>query len=101
MGISLEFYAGDAKTIALAFDKEELDGLRDGTAAQCQADFSLHLSPMELELLSEVLAERCGVPGHIFYDCVGPPIAGQLDESGAHLVDPKWVKMVAAADSDA
>jgi hypothetical protein len=101
MGLSLEFYAGDAATIAHAFNEVDLDGLRDGTAAQRHADFSLHLSPTDLDLLSAVLAEHRGVPTHTLYDCVGPSLAEQPGESDAYLVDPKWVKMVAATDLNA
>ena len=51
--------------------------------------------------MSEVLAEHRAVPSHTLYDCVGPSLAKEPGESDAYLVDPKWVKMVAAADLDA
>jgi hypothetical protein len=101
MGLSLEFYAGDVATSARAFYAVDLDGLRDGTAAQRHADFSLHLSPTDLDLLSEVMAEHRGVPAHTLHDCVGPSLAEDPGESDAYLVDPMWVKMVAAADLNA
>ena len=57
MGLSLEFYAGNAKAIAKAFAGTDLKSLRDGSAAHSHADFSLHLSPTDLDLLSIILAE--------------------------------------------
>lgn len=49
MGLSLEFYAGDAAMIGADFTAIEFDGLRDGTRARAYADFSLHLSPTDLD----------------------------------------------------
>jgi hypothetical protein len=98
MGLSVEFYAGDAKAIADAFNQSDFDALRSGAAARRYADFSLHLSPTDLDLLSEVLAEHSSRPALALYDCIGPSIGGEPGESDAYLVDPKWVDMIAAAD---
>src|SRR5437763_1760611 len=60
MGLSLEFYAGDAARIGADFTAIEFDGLQDGSRARAHADFSLHLSPDDLDTLSEVIAEHTG-----------------------------------------
>lgn len=61
MGLSLEFYAGDAAEIGAAFtDVAEWDAIRDRTKAIAYADLSLHLSPDALDTLSDVFAMEAG-----------------------------------------
>jgi len=43
MGLSLEFYAGQADQVGAAFTNIEFDGLRDGSLAHSYADLSLHI----------------------------------------------------------
>jgi hypothetical protein len=98
MGLSLEFYAGDAAAIGHAVTEVELDGIRDGTEALAYADFSLHLHATDLDALSEVVAERLGVGPLLLSECliseVGSIDDGQTGE--ADVVDPDWVEMVAS-----
>ncbi len=101
MGLSLEFYAGDAATIGADFNAIEFDGIRDGTRAKAYADFSLHLSPADLDTLSEVIAERVGGSTRLLNDCLVRSVGGTPNESGADVVDPAWVRMVARADEKA
>src|SRR5438067_924306 len=98
MGLSLEFYAGDADSIGADFTAIEFDGLRDGTRARAYADFSLHLSPIDLDILSEVIAERVGIAPLLLNDSLVRTIGGTTNESGAEVVSPAWVQMVASAD---
>jgi hypothetical protein len=98
MGLSLEFYAGDAAAIGADFTAIEFGGLRDGTRALAYADFSLHLSPTDLDLLSEVLAECLGLRPLLLNDSLIRTVGGIEGEGGADVVDPAWVRMVAAAD---
>jgi len=101
MGLSLEFYAGDAETIGADFTAHRFGGLRDGTRARAYADFSLHLSPTDLDILSEVLAERAGVAPLLLNDSLVRTVGGTVDSSGAEVVDPAWVRLVAALDEAA
>ena len=101
MGLSLEFYAGDAETIGADFSAHKFGGLRDGTRARAYADFSLHLSPTDLDILSEVLAERVDAPPLLLNDSLVRTVGGTANESSADVVDPAWVQLVAAVDDAA
>ena len=96
MGLSLEFYAGDAATIGADFAAVEFEGLRDGSRARAYADFSLHLAADDLDALSAAL----GVPP--LSDSLAAEV-GAFDNGGggASLVSPEWVRAVAAADDGA
>jgi hypothetical protein len=98
MGLSLEFYAGDAAVIGADFTAIEFDGIRDGTRARAYADFSLHLSPTHLDILSAVIAERVGAAPQLLNDGLGRTVGGFEGAGSAEVVDPAWVQMVAAAD---
>ena len=69
-------------------------------AALAYADFSLHLAPGDLDVLSVVAADRVGVEPLLLRRCligeVG--IIGNGAGGGADVVDPAWVEMVAALD---
>jgi hypothetical protein len=101
MGLSLEFYAGDAATIGADFTAFELNGIRDGRRALAYADFSLHLSPTDLDILSEVIAERTGARALLLNECLIHNVGGSEGESGADVVDPSWVRMIAALSETA
>ena len=96
VGLSLEFYAGDAYAIGADFAEVEFDGLRDGRRARAYADFSLHLAPGDLDSLSAALGApplRDSLASEVgAFDCGG---------GGANLVSPGWVRAVAAADDGA
>jgi len=98
MGLSLEFYAGDAVAIGKEFTAFKLQSLRDGTKALAYADFSLHLSPTDLDILSDVIAERIGAEPLALNDCFSRNVGGTEGESGAEVVDPAWVRMVAQTE---
>lgn len=101
MGLSLEFYAGDAAVIGEDFSAVEFEGLRDGTRALAYADFSLEVSADDLDLLSEAVAERLGAEPLPLSECLVEPV-GEIDEEGvADLVDPTWVAMIAGLEEGA
>jgi hypothetical protein len=98
MGLSLEFYAGDAEAIGESVSKVELDGIRDGSQSLAYADLSLHLAAEDLDLLSEVIAARLGIKPLLLSDCLLGEV-GSIDDGeggGANVVDPAWVAMVAS-----
>ena len=98
MGLSLELYAGEAIEIGADFTAFEFDGLRDGSRARAYADFSLHLSPTDLDILSELIAERVGAAPLLLNDSLIQKVGGIENESGAEVVDPAWVQIIAATD---
>jgi hypothetical protein len=101
MGLSLEFYAGDADSIGVDFTAIEFECLRDGRRARAYADFSLHLSPTDLDIFSEVVAQRLGTKPLRLNEQLTRSVGGSENESGADLVDPAWVQMVAGCDDSA
>jgi hypothetical protein len=102
MGLSLEFYAGDAALIGADFAEVEFDGLRDGTRAIAYADFSLHLAASDLDVLSKVVAEHLDVQPLLLSDCLIGTVGTIGEEGGADIVEPMWVSKVAALeDGDA
>jgi hypothetical protein len=99
MGLSLEFYAGDAATIGTDFSAIEFDGIRDGTRAQMYTDLSLHLLPIDLDLLSAVIAESVDATPIALCDSLIRTVGSYGDDEGkAELVDPVWVRLIASAD---
>lgn len=98
MGQLVDFYAGDAAEIGSAFAANEWTGLRDGTRARADADFSLHLSPTDLDLSSAVIAEHVGAAPRLLNDSMTANVGGRDGESSADVVDPAWVRLVASAN---
>jgi hypothetical protein len=96
MGLSIEFYAGNANAIGSAFTEYELEGLRDGTIAHSYADFSLHISITDLDVLSEQIAELLNQEPVRLLDSLEKQVGGTTDESSADLVARAWVEFVAA-----
>jgi hypothetical protein len=95
MGLSMEFYAGDAEAIGRAFSEVEWDGLRDGSDAAAYADLSLHLAPDDLDALSEAAADLAGIAPSLLSCCLIEQV-GALDggqTGSADLVDPRWPEM--------
>ncbi len=100
MGLSMEFYAGDANTIGEAFSEFEFDGIRDGTAALAYADLSLHLTPEDLDILSKIVGELLGVAPLLLSLSLIEQV-GTIEEGeggGADVVDSAWVEMIASLD---
>ena len=102
MGLSQEFYAGDADSIGRAFSDIEWDDLRDERATAAYANLSLHLSSDDLDTLSEVAAGLAGATPHLLSKClirqVEPIDDGET--GGAYLVDPKWPRLIAGLDEE-
>ena len=94
MGLTLEFLAGDCQFLISAFREADLDTLYEPPVCLYRADFSLHLVPLDLDLLSECLGELAGIspiPLRSF-------LTGVVDKAdcGALAVGKKWVDYVAA-----
>ena len=110
MGLSLEFYAGNPDEIGSAFEGA-LEGLRDGTRAHSFADLSLHLSPLDLDLLSEQIGAALGRPAVPLLDSLERSSAPQRrfavparvdawlrqEGSAAVILSPKHVRLPGGA----
>ena len=98
MGLSIEFYAGDAARIGAAFSAIQFDQIRNGTKAIAYADFSLHVGMEDLDLLSIVISDHTKEPLLLLLDHLTTNVGTMDDEGSADIVDPAWVTMVAALD---
>jgi len=95
MGLSLEFYAGDADAIGGAFTECDFDRLQEGGIAHSYADLSLHIPIEDLDVLSEQMAILLGEPFVGFLDSLGRVVGGSEGESGAQVVSPGWIRFAA------
>ena len=98
MGQLMGFYAGDADAIGAAYVDFESDGLDDEKIVRAHADFSLHLTPLDVDFLVEVIAERTGGKALPLFESFTRHVAGDSEEGSADVVDAAWVQMVAGAD---
>lgn len=96
MGLSLEFYAGNREQIMKAMQEFDLDLLDEPGVTAAYADFSLHLEPRDLNLLSRAIAV---VENRTFLE-LGDFLNGVVDEEdhGALDVGRDWVRHVATTD---
>ena len=96
MGLTLEFLAGDSRLLVAAFKEVDLDALHEEPACLVQADFSLHIIPADLDLLSEAIGETIGTAPRR----LAPFLTGIVDEidGGALEVGKKWISYVAECD---
>jgi hypothetical protein len=92
MSLLLDFYAGDPARIGQAFS-DDPDSLPTGDH---HADFSLHLSPIDLELLTAEIQKAVGSGPASLMDSLEAQVGGDGAESSADVVAPAWVQMVAA-----
>jgi hypothetical protein len=96
MGQLINFYAGDAEAVGRAFAGHDCHTLRDPQRFPLQVDFSLHLSPIDLDLLTEEVQKLVGSGPTSLSDSLGNRVGGDGEESAAEVVSPDWVGMMAA-----
>jgi hypothetical protein len=96
VGQLIHFYAGDAEAVGRAFSERDYQTLRDPQRFPLTADFSLHLSPIDLEILTEEVQKIVGTGPTTLTDSLGKRVGGDGDESAAEVVGPGWVEMMAA-----
>lgn len=99
MGLSIEFYAGNAATIGAAFSAVAFDELRDGRKSIAYADLSLHIGLDDVDLLSAAIADATGKPLVTLLDGLTANVGAIDDEGSADVVDRAWVAMVSALDA--
>jgi len=96
MGQLVHFYAGDPQTIGRAFDSHDFETLDNRSKIPLFSDFSLHLSPIDYELLSEAVQSTVGRGPSSLTDALGTLVGGDDNERAANIVSPEWVEMVAS-----
>jgi hypothetical protein len=96
VGQLINFYAGDAEGVGRAFARHDYAALRDPQRFPFRADFSLHLSPIDLDLLTEEAQRIVGSGPTSLLDSLGTRVGGDGEESAAEIVSPDWVEMMAA-----
>jgi hypothetical protein len=96
MGQLVHFYAGDPEVIGRAFASQDFGTLKDRSKIPLYADFSLHLSPIDYELLSEAIQSIVGSGPSSLEESLQTQVGGSSDERSADIVSPEWVQMVAA-----
>jgi len=93
MGLTLEFCLGDPEAIRKAVEGFDLEQLNDPAIFKGRTDMSLHITPHDLDTLSQEFASASG------HDPIelGPYLEGLFDDSerGVLLVDDAWVSYAA------
>jgi hypothetical protein len=100
MGQLVHFYAGDPQTIGRAFEAHDFGTLDNRSTIPLFSDFSLHLSPIDYELLSEAIQSTVGRGPSSLTDALGTLVGGDDNNSAANIVSPEWVEMVASVRDD-
>jgi hypothetical protein len=96
MGQLVHFYGGDPVTIGRAFGAHDVATLNDRNKVPLFSDFSLHLSPIDYDFLTEAMAHAVGFGPTTLTDALETQVGGSGDDSSAEIVSTEWVQMVAA-----
>jgi hypothetical protein len=106
VGILMHFYAGDARLIGQVEGEPEgsdID-LRSAPFVRAHVDFSLHLSPEDLDPLVEMACAARGAAPLGLTSSLTEHLAGDADpmvaEFGADVVSPGVVEVIAALTQD-
>lgn len=94
----MDFYAGNAREIGAAFTRDDSRSLEK--AARAHVDFALHLSPTDLDILSEAAFQMLGRDPRGLLDCLVENVGGDGSESGADTVETTWVATIASIPDD-
>ena len=92
----MSFCVGDKTKIGEGYSATDAIPMwkRPGVAAV--ADFSLHLSPIDLDLLSEEAFRIAGVQSVTLTDSLVENVGGDGESSSADVVSAQWVQTVAS-----
>ena len=96
MGMLLWFYVGDKKKIGEGFSATAAVPLWKQPFVVAMADFSLHLSPIDLDLLSEEACRIAGVQPVTLTHSLTENVGGDGQTSSADVVSAQWVQTVAS-----
>jgi hypothetical protein len=95
----MDFYAGDAKALAAAYEGDPAADLPSVGGVRGHVDFSLHLTPDTLDELLGAACEAAGVERLAWWDdALSSHLAGDADESSLDVVDPAVVDVFAGVE---
>ena len=98
MGQLMDFYAGDATRIGEAFARRDHETLKNPEAVVMHADFSLHVTSIDLDILTELAAGLAGTGPTSFEDSWQQRLSGDGNESSAELMSREWVELMGRSD---
>jgi len=90
------FYVGDKTKIGNGFTATGAVPLWKQPFVVATADFSLHLSPIDLDFLSEEACRIAGVQPVTLTDSLTENVGGASQTSSADVVSGQWVQTVAS-----
>jgi hypothetical protein len=97
MGQLMDFYAGEPARIGMAFaagDQPTLEKIGS------HADFSLHMTSIDLDILTDVAAGLLGEGPTSFEESWERRLGGDGEESSAELMSQEWVMLMATSNAD-
>jgi hypothetical protein len=100
VGMLMWFYVGDKGRIGDGFSPNATIPLWQQPFVVAMADFSLHLSPIDLDFLSEEACRIVGVPPVTLTDSLTENVGGNGRANSADVVSPRWVETVARIPDD-
>jgi hypothetical protein len=100
MGMLMSFYAGDKRKIGEGFSTTAGVPLWKQPLVVGMADFSLHLSPIDLDLFSKEACRIAGAQPVTLTDSLTENVGGDGESSSADVVSPQWVQTVAGILDD-
>lgn len=95
MGMLMCFYVGDERKFAGEFSANASMPLWKQSFVVAMADFSLHLSPIDLDLLSVEACRMVGVQPVTLTNSLTVKVGGDGQTSSIDVVSPQWVQTVA------
>ena len=94
MGQLIHFYMGNPEVIGKAFSGRDFARLRDRAVIPSQVDFSLHLSPIDFELLTEAAQRIVGSGPLSLEESLDKRVGGDGEHASADVVSADWVQMI-------
>jgi len=94
MSLTLEFALGDPDKITRAIKEGDFDKLNDPAVTKGRADLSLHITPHDLDTLSEEFASASGCRAVTLRPYL--QVLHDDSECGVLLVDRFWISYAAA-----
>jgi hypothetical protein len=96
----MSFFVGEKRTIGEGLSSQITIPLWRQPFVVAWADFSLHLSPFDLDLLSQEACLIAGVRPVTLTDSLTENVGGNGQTHSADVVSPQWVEMVAGLPDD-
>jgi len=96
MGMLMWFYVGDKQKIGEGFSTTNAIPLWKQPFVVAMADFSLQLSAIDLDLLSEEACRLAAVQPVTLTDSLTENVGGNAQTQSADVVSPQWVATIAS-----